>query len=187
MLVFAVILDACALFPASLRDMLLRTADAGLYKLQFTDDILEEVRRNLVLQRNIPEEKAQRLIDIIKTHFPESLITHHHQLIDAMPINAKDRHVLAAAIAGKAQVIVTQNMKDFPENFLAPFEVKAQSPDDFLLRLLYLHPHVVINIVKEQAEDLRNPPKTISDILTTLALHAPIFVNEVRKELENYQ
>jgi predicted nucleic acid-binding protein len=186
-LVFAVVLDACALFPASLRDILLRAADAGLYKLQFTDDIMEEVRRNLVLQRNIPAEKAQRLIDVIKTHFPESLITHHHPLIEAMPINTKDRHVLAAAVAGKAQVIVTQNIKDFPESFLAPFEVKAQLPDEFLLQLLYLNPHVVINIIKEQANDLRNPPKTMSDILETLALHAPIFVKEVHKELEDLQ
>src|SRR6266704_1259571 len=110
---FGVILDACALFPASLRDILLRTADADLYRLQLTNDILEEVRSNLI-KKGMQEAKAQRLIVTIKDHFPETFVTQHELLITSMPINEKDSHVLAVAVASRAQVIVTQNLRDFP-------------------------------------------------------------------------
>lgn len=55
---FVVLLDACAIFPMSLRDTLLRAADAGLYRLVLTEDILEEVRRNLISERRLTEDKA---------------------------------------------------------------------------------------------------------------------------------
>src|SRR5438874_9992279 len=95
---FKVVLDACVIFPASLRDTLLRAADAGLYRLHLTDDILEEVRRNLISQRGIVEDKAQQLVDVIKEYFPEAFVTEHKLLIASMPNNEKDRHVLAAAV-----------------------------------------------------------------------------------------
>src|SRR6266852_2383512 len=104
---FMVVLDACVLLPASLRDTLLRAADAGLYRLQWTDDILEEVRRNLVSEIGIPEHKARRLIDLMSKQFPEALITQYQTLIELMRNHPKDRHVLAAAVSCRAQVIVT--------------------------------------------------------------------------------
>ncbi len=177
------VLDACVLFPASLRDTLLRAASADLYRLKLTDEILEEVRRNLV-ERGMPEEKAQRLITNISEHFNEAFVTHHKPLIASMPNNEKDRHVLAAAVACKAQIIVTQNLKDFPENLLAPFEVEAQSPDKFLVALFRLEPAKMIEILIRQAEGLRNPPMTIRDVLDTLNRHVPIFVSLLREEFE---
>jgi predicted nucleic acid-binding protein len=180
---FIVVLDTCVLFPSSLRDILLRTAEANLYRVYFTEDILEELRRNLMHQRGIAEDKAQRLIDNIKEAFPESLITHHRSLIPAMPINEKDRHVLAAAVASSAQVIVTQNLKDFPQGYLSSFGVEAQAPDEFLVHLFYLAPKQVINIIAMQAQDLQKPPKTVIELLDTLKQHAPNFVSLIRNYL----
>ncbi len=94
---FGVVLDACALFPASLRDTLLRAARAGLYRLQITDNILEEVYRNLV-KKGIPAPSAKRLVDEVKRNFPQFFVVQHNLLIPSMPINEKDRHVLAAAL-----------------------------------------------------------------------------------------
>jgi hypothetical protein len=116
--------------------------------------------------------------------FPEALITHHTTLIGAMRNHPKDRHVLAAAVACRAQVIVTQNLRDFPQEVLAPFEIVAQSPDEFLTHLFSLDSERMIKIIEEQASDLHNPPKSVTEVLETLAQHAPTFAKLVRKERE---
>lgn len=179
---FIAVLDACVLFPASLRDTLLRTAKAGLYRLQLTDDILVEVYRNLI-RKSMPEDKAKRLINILEAEFEEAFVTQHRQLISSMPINEKDKHVLAAAVACKAQIIVTQNLKDFPSYLLASFDIEAQSPDDFLVHLYYLAQETMLEIIAEQAKALRNPPKTVLEVLDTLKLHVPNFVNLMRSDI----
>ncbi len=180
---FKVVLDACAIIPAALRDTLLRSAHAGLYRLQLTDDILEEVRRNLIKQIGLSENKAQRVVDAVRANFPESFDTGHRLLIESMPINDKDRHVLAEAVFSNAQVIVTQNLKDFPPDALALFNVEAQSPDDFLVHLFHLSTENMIKIIVEQARDLNNPPKTLSELLNELQRHAPTFVYLIQNQL----
>jgi hypothetical protein len=79
-----------------------------------------------------------------------------------------DRHVLAAAIRGGAEVIVTYNLTDFPVETLARFDIEALHPDDFVVGLLDAAPGVVCATVKRQREGLRNPPKTADELLTTL-------------------
>ena len=176
-----VVLDACVLFPASLRDTLLRAAQADLYRVHLTDDILEEVCRNLI-KAGMPQDKAQRLFSTIRDQFDDAFIVHHKPLIESMPTNEKDKHVLATAVACKANVIVTQNLKDFPPNLLAPFEVEAQSPDRFLAHLFQIDRELIMQILIKQAEDLHNPPVTVPEVLATLEQHAPVFVNLVRRE-----
>ena len=86
----------------------------------------------------MPQDKAQRLFSTIRDQFDDAFIVHYKPLIESMPTNEKDKHVLATAVACKANVIVTQNLKDFPPNLLAPFEVEAQSPDRFLVHLFQI-------------------------------------------------
>jgi hypothetical protein len=165
---------------------LLRTADAGLYRLHLTDNILEEVRRNLVKKEIMQESEAKNLIDEIKRYFPESFVTQYNLLIPAMPVNQKDRHVLAAAVTSEAQVIVTQNLKDFPPHLLNPFEIEAQSPDDFLVDLFDPdNEHTMIQILIDQASDLYKSPKTVLELLDTLNQHVPKFVDLVRRSLNS--
>ncbi len=183
---FVVVLDACVLFPAPLRDTLLRAASAGLYRMQWTNDILEEVRRNLVSNLNIAEEKAQPLIDTMRKYFPEALVTQHTPLINAMPNDPKDRHVLAAAVICRAQVIVTNNLRHFSREALAPFEIKAQSPDEFLTHLFYLDPERMAELIVEQAGDLHNPPHTVREVLNILTYHTPKFANLVASYIDTW-
>lgn len=89
-----VILDACILFPGSLRDVLLRAAEEELYRLYLTDQILEEVRKNLVGKKQVTEERGLYIVNRMKERFRSSFVTDHTRLIPAMPINEKDRHVL---------------------------------------------------------------------------------------------
>jgi len=178
---FTVVLDACVLIPGSLRDILLIAAERYLFTIQLTDDILDEVSRNLIKQ-GLSEDKARRIISAIHTSFEDAIITRHKPLIEMMPINTKDRHVLAAAVACKADIIVTQNIKDFPEKLLSPYEVEALTPDRFLIDLYNTDPMQVVEVIFQQASNLRHPPMTVSEVLDKLKLHIPEFVKLVRDE-----
>jgi predicted nucleic acid-binding protein len=119
---FPAVLDACVLIPMPLADTLLRLAAAPrLYLPKWTDQIMAEVSRNLVEQFNISEEKAAYRESEIRKHFPEAWVDGYEDLIPAMTNQAKDRHVLAAAVRARAEIIVTYNRKDFPVESIAPF------------------------------------------------------------------
>ncbi len=109
------VLDANVLLPAARRDTLLRAADAGLYQVRWSDDILAEVKRNLVGDWNLAEEQAERLMGVMREAFPDALVTGYATPIDGMPNHPKDRHVLAAAVACRATVIVTQEFAGLSE------------------------------------------------------------------------
>ncbi len=132
---FGVVLDACMLIPAPLRDTLLRTAERGMYRLYWSELILEEVRRNLVKRGMTSPVDAQDLINVMSGFFAEAFIRGFEMLVPCMTNDEKDRHVLAVAVMSKSQVIVTSNIQDFPDTALDPFGIEAQTPDEFLTHL----------------------------------------------------
>jgi predicted nucleic acid-binding protein len=178
---FGAILDACVLFSAPIRDTLLRIAAEGLYTAYWTEDILDELRKNLVSSGRISEKQAKHLIDTLKSVFPEAIVRNHRDLIGSMRNDPKDRHVLAAAVASASQVIVTDNLRDFPSAVLDPYNIEAQSADEFLSNLFDLAPDDVTRIVLEQAADLRKPPVAAGELLTILERQAPTFAGLVRQ------
>jgi predicted nucleic acid-binding protein len=180
---FGVVLDACVLIPAALRDTLLRAARQGLYRPYWSEAILEEVRRNLVENRLTDEHRAQRLVDTLRRAFPEATVQGLEPLIDSMTNDPDDRHVLAAAVAAGAPVIVTMNLRHFSDEALAPFGVEAQSPDMFLMHFFDIDTDLMTQVVARQAAALRSPPMTIADVLDNLARHAPTFAAEIRRQL----
>jgi hypothetical protein len=98
-----------------------------------------------------------------------------------MTNDPKDRHVLAAAVASEAQTIVTHNLADFPADALAPWNIQAQHPDEFLLGLFNIQPELAVSLVERQAAALRSPPLTLDDVLAALEVAgAPEFVDAVR-------
>jgi predicted nucleic acid-binding protein len=163
------------LVPAALRDILLRAAGAGLYQVLWSDEILDEVRRTLISQLGRSEDQAERLIGVLRQVFPEATVTEFGTLIDQMTNDPKDRHVVAVAVKSQAGVIVTSNLRDFPASALAPHGIEPLSPDDFLLGLVSQHPQQMIRLITEQASDLKQPPKTVPDILQIIARQAPRF------------
>lgn len=95
-----------------------------------------------------------------------------------------DAHVLAAAVLGRADVIVTVNVKDFPVSELSRFGVELQTPDEFLMNQLDLDPQLVVDSLVRQAEAMRNPELTVSDLLDRLSrANAPRFAHEAGKHL----
>lgn len=178
------VLDANVLYTNALRDTLLRAAEKGLFAPLLSSLILDEVRRNLVGHGRTQEEKIQRTIGLMHRHFPRAEQAVSDELIARMTNASEDRHVLAAAVVGRATAIVTANLRDFPAASLEPYGIVALSPDEFLCRLLDANPEVMPQIIREQAADLVNPRRTATDVLATLAKEVPTFVDRVRTAVE---
>lgn len=179
---FRVVLDACVLLPLSLCDTLLRAAHAGLYQAAWSEEILAEAERNLVSSLGLKPEAARRRMERMRTIFPEAMVRGYEHLTPAMQNHPKDRHVVAAATLVGAQVIVTSNLKDFKKKDLPPTLV-AKSPDAFLLDLLDLDPDRMLQLLREQAAALKNPPVTLEKLLDGLSAVAPTFVATCREGL----
>lgn len=178
-----VMLDTCVLFPATLRDTLLRAAEYGLYRVHWSEEILEELRANLISEIHLDESVAHELTNTLRTYFPEAAVRGYESLIPVMRNHRKDRHVLAAAVRIGAQVIVTENIKDFPQEALDPFAIEAETPDAFLTDLFHRYPDNLVQLVREQTAELRNPPQSLTETLHKLARHAPTFVGIVRHHI----
>jgi hypothetical protein len=164
------IYDANILYPAPLRDLFIRLAQAGLVRARWTDDIHEEWLRN-VLQDNpqLSPERLARTRTLMNEAVRDCLVTGYQDRIASLTLpDLDDRHVLAAALHAGAEVIVTFNLRHFPAEILSSFDMEARHPDDFLLDLFDLAPGAVCTAVKRQRESLRNPAKTAPELLATL-------------------
>ncbi len=162
--------DANILYPAPLRDLFIRIAQAGLVLGRWTETIHDEWTRNVLKNNpNLSAEHLTRTRILMNEAVRDCLVTGHEDLIASLSLpDPDDRHVLAAAIRAGASVIVTYNLRDFPAETLARFDIEAHHPDDFLVCLLDQAPGMVCAAVKRQRESLRNPPKTVQELLATL-------------------
>jgi hypothetical protein len=178
---FPVVIDACALYPYSLRDTLLRLAEAEFYDLYWSEQILAEVRRCLVEIYGAPEADADKMIAAMTEAFDGAMASSSQveKLIPAMTNVDEDRHVLAAAKAVGAEQIVTFNLKHFPDEDTGPLGIEAIHPDEFLLNQLSLDSQVVINVLRKQAAAFQNPPWTLQMLLDALRMTVPTFVGRV--------
>jgi predicted nucleic acid-binding protein len=180
---FPALLDTCVLYPVYLCDTLLRLAEAETYRPLWSNDILVELRRNIV-ERDIVEDRVDRRIAHMSRSFPDAMVTGHESLIDGMTNDPKDRHVLAAAVRANAEVIVTFNLRDFPEPALKPYDITAVGPDDFLLDQLDLYPGLTVEVLEQQAAAYRREPTTIAGLLPLLERSGlPRFAGEVRRHV----
>ncbi|HBM90782.1 MAG TPA: PIN domain-containing protein [Rhodospirillaceae bacterium] len=167
---FTALLDACVLYPAPIRDLLVHLAKTGLYRAKWTDKIHDEWIRNLLTDRpDLTKEQLNRTRVLMDKAVLNGLVHNYEDLIQAMALpDPDDRHVLAAAIRCRADVIVTYNLKDFPENILNKYDIQAQHPDEFISHLIDLAPGTVCFSVKNMRETLKNPPYNISQMFSTL-------------------
>jgi predicted nucleic acid-binding protein len=162
--------DANILYPAPLRDLFIRLAQAGMVRAKWTETIHDEWLRNVLKDNpHLSPDRLARTRNLMNEAVRDCLVTDYEDLIDSLALpDPNDRHVLAAAIRAGAKVIVTFNLSDFPRASLAHYDVEALHPDDFLVGLLNVVPGTVCATVKRQRESLRSPPKTVEELLTTL-------------------
>ncbi|MCI0569410.1 MAG: PIN domain-containing protein [Myxococcaceae bacterium] len=162
--------DACVLYPAPLRDLLLRLAHAGLVRARWTETILDECFRNIAATRpELDTAALARTRQLMVAAIADCLVTGHEPLVGGLELpDPDDRHVLAAAIRCAAQVIVTANLRDFPPERLKPYGIEARHPDDFVLGIVALAPGAVASIALQQATALKSPPQSMAQLLDTL-------------------
>lgn len=181
---FTVIYDACVLYPAPLRDLLMWIALQDVVRARWTDDIHEEWIRSVLRERpdlnRVQLERTRQLMDM---HVRDCIVTGYRQIIPALSLpDPDDRHVLAAAIKAGASVIVTFNEKDFPTEALEPYGIEAQHPDDFLVYQFDLNRAAICKAVRLQRAALRNPSKSVQELLDTfVAQQLPAFVERLRQ------
>lgn len=163
------VLDACVLFPAPVRDLLLHIAAYELYQPKWSDAINEEWIRNLLAKR--PDLKANLLQKTAKEMlraFPDAIVGDYPELPEGTLPDSGDHHVLSAAITCNANYIVTFNLKDFPNAVLSHHKIEALSPDNFILTIAKRHQEYVMLSFRRQVECLRNPPRTELQVMDTL-------------------
>lgn len=166
-----VLYDACVLYPAPLRDLLMRLALADLFQARWTDEIHDEWTRNVAANRpDITPTSLARCRKLMDEHVPDCLVTGYEPLIPTLTLpDPDDRHVLAAAIHGGAGSIVTFNLTDFPAPILAAYSIEAIHPDEFIVGLWDESPEAVLEAVRRQRAGLKKPPKSAAEHLDTLA------------------
>jgi len=169
LLVLTVVYDACVLYPAPLRDLLVRLALAGLVRARWTDAILDEMARSILRKRaDLSAEKLARTRKLMCEAVPDCLVTGYKRLTSLHLPDPDDRHILAAAIRTGAQLIVTSNLRHFPARDLRKYAIRAESPDAFVLRLTDESLDDVAGVVRDQAASLRTPPASAFELLATL-------------------
>ncbi|MGD9922415.1 MAG: PIN domain-containing protein [Pseudorhodoplanes sp.] len=167
---FTALYDACVLYPAPLRDLLMHLALTDLFRAKWTDAIHEEWISAVLDERSdLKREQLERTRDLMNAHVRDCLVSGYESLIPALTLpDPDDRHVLAAAIKSGADMIVTFNLKDFPEDALSQYGIEAAHPDDFITYQLDLAAHVVCAAAKRHRESLKRPPKSVADYLEAL-------------------
>jgi PIN domain len=167
---YTAVLDACVLYPAPVRDILLSLAHQGMYHARWTATINDEWIRNLA--RNRPDMDVARLratATRMAQAIPDSLISGYERFITSIDLpDPDDRHVVAAALVGHADAIVTFNLKDFPADVLTPLSLEAQHPDDFVVNQLHLNLTEALKAIKAMRARLERPSQTAAQLLATL-------------------
>jgi hypothetical protein len=183
MAIYTVILDACVMYPAPLRSYLLYLAQTGLFRARWTAQIHEEWIRNLIKNNpSLNKNKLHRTRQLMDAHMPDCLVEGYEFLVESIELpDVDDRHVVAAAIKGQAEGIITFNLKDFPDEKLATYELSAIHPDTFLADMFELSPSAAILAAQQQRSALKNPPMTVDNYLDCLLRQKlPSFVSKLR-------
>lgn len=167
---FSAVLDACVLYPAPVRDILLNLAEQELLKPKWTEEIHDEWMKNLLRNRkDLKRKQLEATVEAMNSAFPDSLVENYSSLVSTLSLpDPKDRHILAAAIRCKADLIVTYNTNDFPYEQLTLFDIDVQHPDVFISNLIDLNHEKAIKAFQNQVRKLKNPPMTTPEVLESL-------------------
>lgn len=168
---FTVVYDACVLYPARLRNVLMELATTGLFRARWSDEIHDEWIRNLLAKRpDLTADQLNATRACMNEAVLDCLVTGYEGMADHLSLpDEGDRHVVAAAIRCHAALIITKNTKDFPDDVLSPLGIQAEHPDQFVSDLLDLEPGMVVDSMRNVRARLRNPVLSAEDFLASLA------------------
>jgi predicted nucleic acid-binding protein len=164
------VLDACVLYPAPVRDILLSLAAEALFKPRWSEIIQDEWQRNLLKNRiDLKKEQLNQTIKAMNLAFPDANVEDFENIISSVNLPDKDdRHVVACAIKCNADLIITFNLKDFPKNELSKYDVEIATPDKLSSNLIDINPGLACRAFNKMVNRLRKPNKTKLEVLATL-------------------
>ena len=164
---YTAILDANVLYPQLVRDTLLSLAVERLYHARWTTTIHDEWTRNLAKDRPELAARLPQVVELMNASVPDCLVTNYEKLITSIDLpDPDDRHVVAAAIAGHADAIVTFNTKDFPADVLQPYGIEVQHPDEFVMNQLQLQKIPALSAIKKMRARWTNPARPAQELIT---------------------
>ncbi|MCB9230161.1 MAG: PIN domain-containing protein [Bacteroidia bacterium] len=154
---FIAVLDTNVIYPIEIRDLLFWFAFAELFTPKWSIHIFDEWKE-LMMRKGVPLQQVESRVQKANDAFPDALEQNYESLISQLELpDEKDRHVLAVAIKTNANVIVTNNLKDFPSHYLQKFGIVAKSADDFLTDVIDLNPHEALFAFRKLVLNRRNP------------------------------
>jgi len=165
---FTAVLDTNVIYPVIIRDLLFWFAYYDLYTPKWSYHIFDEWKE--VMQRKgVSPEEAEKRVRKANLAFPDALVQNYEGLIELLNLpDEKDRHVLAAAIKTNAHIIVSNNIKDFPEEVLDNYGLKIKTADDFLTDIIDLNTEIAIEAFKEMVLNKKNPDWDEYEVLDSL-------------------
>ncbi len=176
---FTCVLDTNVIYPLWIRDLLLWFAYHDLYTPKWSKHIFDEWLE-VMKRKGISEEEAIKRAEKVNDAFPDALVKNYEPLIETLKLpDAKDKHVLAAAIKTNANLIVTNNLKDFPTNYLSSFGLSAKCADDFFTDIIDLNHKTSIKAFRDLVINKKKPPYDEYQVLD-------IFRNNGLKDTADY-
>ena len=171
---FTCVLDTNVIYPIEIRDLLFWFAYYDLYTLKWSKHIFDEWE-SVMQKLGVSQDEIQKRLSRAHAAFPDAQVEHYENLIDSLVLpDEKDRHVLAAAIKANANIIVTNNLKDFPADYLAKFGLSAKSADEFLADTIDLNQEMALKAFRELVINRRNPEMDEFQVLDTMRKHGLI-------------
>jgi len=165
---FTCVLDTNIIYPVDIRDVLFWFAYYELFTPKWSQHIFDELK-NVMLAKGLPPDRIQQQIDRANRAFPDALVQNYESLIDTLELpDINDRHVLAAAIKINANIIVTNNLSDFPEEYLSSFGLTAKSADDFITDLIDLKHSTAVEAFRQLVVNRTNPDLDEYEVLDIL-------------------
>ena len=142
-----------------------------------------EWTRNLLLTRPDLATKLPAVVALMNSSVPDCLVTHYEKLAESLELpDPDDRHVLAAAIVGHADAIVTFNTKDFPEAVLQPYGIEVQHPDEFVVNQLQLQKIPALSAIKKMRARWTNPARPAQELITAFELRGMPMTADLLRE-----
>lgn len=165
---FTCVLDTNVIYPLDVRDVLLWFAYFDLYTPKWSKTIFSELEE-VMLRKGIARETITKQMGRMQEAFPDAMVHNYEELIGQLTLpDSKDCHVLAAAIKANANLIVTNNLKDFDQGYLSKFGLSAKSPDDFITDTIDLNQDRAVEAFNEMVANRTNPPLDQYQVLDIL-------------------
>ncbi len=165
---FTCVLDTNVIIPIEIRDLLFWFAHDDLYTPKWSKHIFDEWE-DVMKRKNVSKGEIRKRIGWANQAFPDAMVENYEVLIDRLTLpDEKDRHVLAAAIKTNANITVTNNLKDFPDEYLNTFGLSAKSADDFSTETIDLNPNVAVNSFRKLVMNRRSPDLDEYEVLDCL-------------------